>query len=172
MEAWEPLFDKAMQVLDSLPKRVAPPHWTFGGGTVLMRKYHHRLSRDVDIFLTDAQHLTLFSPRLNDAMAEMATQYREDSQHVKWRRYPRCAPNASACANAKRQSGGSPHPGPPVRRLLPCGAASHPPHPCWTKPPDAADGRDIGPHESWQVLQRTATAGQHQEKRYTCCVGP
>jgi len=83
MEAWEPLFDKAMQALDSLPKHVPTPDWTFGGGTVLMRKYHHRLSRDVDIFLTDAQYLTLFSPRLNDVMADMTTQYREDSQHVK-----------------------------------------------------------------------------------------
>ncbi len=83
MEAWEPLFDKAMQALDSLPRHVPPPDWTFGGGTVLMRKYHHRLSRDVDIFLTDSQYLTLFSPRLNDAIADMTTQYREDSQHVK-----------------------------------------------------------------------------------------
>jgi hypothetical protein len=44
--------------------------WTFGGGTALMTILNHRLSKDIDIFLSDPQLLTLLSPRLNDACGE------------------------------------------------------------------------------------------------------
>ena len=63
--AWEALFDKGMVALDSLSPMLPAPNWTMGGGTVLMFRYHHRLSQDVDIFLTDAQYLTALSPRLS-----------------------------------------------------------------------------------------------------------
>ncbi|MBU2818986.1 nucleotidyl transferase AbiEii/AbiGii toxin family protein, partial [Acidithiobacillus ferrooxidans] len=61
LQAWEPLFDKAMRAIDALPPHLPRLEWTMGGGTVLMFKYHHRLSRDVDIFITDAQYLTALS---------------------------------------------------------------------------------------------------------------
>ena len=83
MEAWEPLFDRALAALESLSPALPAPDWTMGGGTVLMFRYRHRLSHDVDIFLTDAQYLTALSPRLNDAVADLTERYREDSQHVK-----------------------------------------------------------------------------------------
>lgn len=83
MEIWESLFDKGMAALDSLSPALPAPDWTMGGGTVLMFKYRHRLSQDVDIFLTDAQYLTALSPRLNDKVEDLTTRYREDSQHVK-----------------------------------------------------------------------------------------
>lgn len=83
MDSWEPLFDKAMLAIDSLPPHLPKLEWTIGGGTVLMFKYHHRLSRDIDIFITDAQYLTVLSPRLNDKVEDLTTHYREDSQHVK-----------------------------------------------------------------------------------------
>jgi hypothetical protein len=83
MEPWETLFDKGMAALDSLPPELPAPDWTMGGGTVLMFRYHHRLSQDVDIFLTDAQYLTALSPRLNDKVEDLTDRYREDSQHVK-----------------------------------------------------------------------------------------
>ena len=82
-QAWEPLFDKALLATDSLPPHLPRLEWTIGGGTVLMFKYHHRLSHDIDIFITDAQYLTALSPRLNDKVKELTTHYREDSQHVK-----------------------------------------------------------------------------------------
>ena len=82
-QAWEPLFDKAMLAIDSLPPHLPRLEWTIGGGTVLMFKYHHRLSHDIDIFITDAQYLTVLSPRLNDKVEDLTTHYREDSQHVK-----------------------------------------------------------------------------------------
>ncbi len=83
LQAWEPLFDKALLAIDSLPPHLPKLEWTIGGGTVLMFKYHHRLSRDIDIFITDAQYLTVLSPRLNDKVEDLTTHYREDSQHVK-----------------------------------------------------------------------------------------
>jgi hypothetical protein len=83
LQSWEPLFDKAMLAIDALPPHLPRLEWTIGGGTVLMFKYHHRLSRDIDIFITDAQYLTALSPRLNDKVEDLTTHYREDSQHVK-----------------------------------------------------------------------------------------
>ncbi len=86
MAEWEVLFDKAMLCLDSLAKmQMRPPEWSFGGGTVLMLKYAHRASKDIDIFLTDVQYLPALSPRLNDvseAIAE-AGGYSEQSNCVK-----------------------------------------------------------------------------------------
>lgn len=82
-QPWESLFDKAMAAIDALPAHLPPMDWTMGGGTVLMFEYRHRLSKDVDIFITDAQYLTALSPRVNDRIEDMTTHYREDSQHVK-----------------------------------------------------------------------------------------
>jgi hypothetical protein len=41
------------------------------------------VSKDIDIFLRDAQYITLFSPRLNDATADIAKNYEEMSNFVK-----------------------------------------------------------------------------------------
>ncbi|MCY0872258.1 MAG: nucleotidyl transferase AbiEii/AbiGii toxin family protein, partial [Acidithiobacillus caldus] len=83
LQSWEPLFDRAMSAIDSLPPHLPKLEWTIGGGTVLMFQYRHRFSRDVDIFITDAQYLTALSSRLNDKVEDLTTHYREDSQHVK-----------------------------------------------------------------------------------------
>ena len=40
--------------------------WTFGGGTALMLQIGHRESRDVDIFLEDAQFLPFLDPQKRD----------------------------------------------------------------------------------------------------------
>lgn len=47
-----------------------------GGGTLLMLRYGHRSSRDIDIFVHDVQYLSLLSPRLNDA-ADAPRRYSE-----------------------------------------------------------------------------------------------
>lgn len=36
LQAWEPLFDKAMLAIDSLPPHLPKLEWTIGGGTVLI----------------------------------------------------------------------------------------------------------------------------------------
>jgi hypothetical protein len=57
--------------------------WSFGGGSALMFRYWHRESKDIDIFLTDPQYLTMLSPRLNDYAESIATDYKEASNFVK-----------------------------------------------------------------------------------------
>lgn len=41
--------------------------WSFGGGTRLALLLDHRVSYDLDLFVTDAQAIGYLSPRLNDA---------------------------------------------------------------------------------------------------------
>ena len=56
--AWQTLFARAMQLIDNLEQRTGlAPFWTFGGGTVLMLRYQHRRSKDIDIFVPDPQYL-------------------------------------------------------------------------------------------------------------------
>jgi hypothetical protein len=40
--------------------------WTFGGGTALMLQINHRESRDIDIFLPDAQLLPFLNPQTRE----------------------------------------------------------------------------------------------------------
>lgn len=67
LRTWELLFARALQALDSAPV-IRPEHWSFGGGTVLMRRFRHRFSKDVDIFLPDPQYLGYLDPDLNDTV--------------------------------------------------------------------------------------------------------
>jgi hypothetical protein len=57
--------------------------WTMGGGTVLMLRHNHRVSRDVDIFFSDPQPLGFVNPRLGGPAEETASKYEESSGHVK-----------------------------------------------------------------------------------------
>ncbi|HYF07919.1 MAG TPA: nucleotidyl transferase AbiEii/AbiGii toxin family protein [Acetobacteraceae bacterium] len=45
--------------------------WSFGGGTCLALRYGHRVSYDVDLFITDAQLIPYMVPRLNDDVAAL-----------------------------------------------------------------------------------------------------
>jgi len=84
LKSWEVLFGRALALIDSVAD-AAPPleHWTFGGGTVLMRRYHHRYSKDVDIFISDPQYLPYLSPRVSAKAEELTTKYIEQSGFVK-----------------------------------------------------------------------------------------
>jgi hypothetical protein len=60
------LFKHALSLVDQIARSgVAAPFWTFGGGTVLMLRYRHRRSKDIDIFVPDPQYLGYVTPRLN-----------------------------------------------------------------------------------------------------------
>jgi len=73
-------------LIEDARRRQIPVHrWTFGGGTVLMRKHHHRLSKDVDIFIDDPQFLGYLTPRLSPAAEALTTDYTEDANFVKLR---------------------------------------------------------------------------------------
>jgi hypothetical protein len=82
--SWESLLASALTILDQLREAgVGSPEVVLGGGTVLMMRMHHRLSRDIDLFLHDAQWLARLTPRLNDRIAEMVRDYSEQANSVK-----------------------------------------------------------------------------------------
>ncbi|MGB9840460.1 nucleotidyl transferase AbiEii/AbiGii toxin family protein [Thermovenabulum sp.] len=79
-EGWLILLKKAIDIIEKAG--IAEDEWSFGGGSALTVYYHHRESFDVDIFLKDAQHLLLLTPRLNSYI-EGIEDYNEMSNFVK-----------------------------------------------------------------------------------------
>ena len=67
------MLGHALTVIDDMAKRggIKDPFWTFGGGTVLMLRYEHRKSKDIDIFVPDPQYLGFATPRLSDVAAKL-----------------------------------------------------------------------------------------------------
>lgn len=82
--AWEVLFSHALTLIDEIAKygRQAP-FWTFGGGTVLMLRYGHRVSKDIDIFVPDPQSLGYVTPRLSEVAESITSNYVETAASVK-----------------------------------------------------------------------------------------
>ena len=82
---WQQLLPHALRILEDIKAHGTNElFWTLGGGTVLMFRYAHRLSKDIDIFVPDPQYLGFVTPRLSDIAAEVASQYVEDqSSYVK-----------------------------------------------------------------------------------------
>lgn len=81
---WETLFIQALKVISEIAKHGREdPFWTFGGGTVLMLRYGHRFSKDIDIFVPDPQSLGFVTPRLSDVAESVTTDYVEAAGYVK-----------------------------------------------------------------------------------------
>jgi len=84
LNAWETLFRRALQILDCAPRAgTMLREWSFGGGTVLMRRHRHRLSTGIDIFLPDPQLIGHLSPRLNSAVEALTHDYDEQANFLK-----------------------------------------------------------------------------------------
>lgn len=84
LKSWETLFQRALILIDAVGAAGGKiGHWSFGGGTVLMRRHHHRFSKDIDIFLDDPQYLGYLSPRLSSTAEAMTTHYIEQNGFVK-----------------------------------------------------------------------------------------
>ena len=84
LETWEILFRRALILIDDARAKGIPvDDWTFGGGTVLMRRHRHRSSKDVDIFINDPQFIGYSSPRLSPIAESLTTDYSEDTNFVK-----------------------------------------------------------------------------------------
>ena len=84
LKTWEILLQRALVLIDSTaPAGVPLKNWSFGGGTVLMRRHKHRFSKDVDIFIPDAQWLGYLTPRLNEHAESLTTDYVEDGNSLK-----------------------------------------------------------------------------------------
>jgi len=82
--AWEILFGQALKLIDEIARYGRDdPFWTFGGGTALMLRYGHRLSKDIDIFVPDPQSLGFVTPRLSDVAEAITENYAEAANYVK-----------------------------------------------------------------------------------------
>lgn len=81
---WETLFSNALTVISEIARHGrADPFWTFGGGTVLMLRYGHRFSKDIDIFVPDPQFLGFVTHRLSEIAESITTDYVEAAGYVK-----------------------------------------------------------------------------------------
>jgi len=81
---WESLFAKALSILGEISRHGRDdPFWTFGGGTALMLRYAHRVSKDIDIFVPDPQSLGFVTPRLSDVAEAVTSDYLEAADYVK-----------------------------------------------------------------------------------------
>ena len=84
LKIWETLFQRALVLIDAARQSGAPlDDWSFGGGTVLMRRHHHRVSKDIDIFVADPQFLGYLSPRLSAKAESMTDHYDEHGNSLK-----------------------------------------------------------------------------------------
>ena len=83
-ESWLKILASAYTLFDDAERRgFGTPPFSLGGGTVLMLEFQHRLSKDIDFFGYDAQWISVLSPRLNHAAAELALTYSEQANVVK-----------------------------------------------------------------------------------------
>jgi len=83
-DIWESLFPHAFTLMEEVRKHGGiEPFWTFGGGTVLMLRYRHRLSRDIDLFVPDPQYLGFVTPRLSETAEGITSDYVEQGNFVK-----------------------------------------------------------------------------------------
>lgn len=88
MSHWQILLDRTIRGLEALKQDgQTTPDWVLGGGTALMIWADHRLSRDIDAFIDDAQYLNILSPRMGGEQVWNCEAYDEASQYLKLR-YP------------------------------------------------------------------------------------
>jgi hypothetical protein len=80
---WRELFSSALRLMDHLEAETHQPQWTFGGGTVLMLRFNHRMSKDIDLFVTDPQYLGYLNPRLSDVAESITHEYVEGAEYIK-----------------------------------------------------------------------------------------
>ena len=57
-KTWRALMRVALQVIDSINGSYGALDFRLGGGTVLMFRFDHRISKDIDVFIHDAQALS------------------------------------------------------------------------------------------------------------------
>src|SRR5467141_561083 len=83
-DSWKQILASAVTIFDDLEEKgFGSPDVVIGGGTVLMFRFEHRLSKDIDFFMHDVQWLSLLAPRLNDTTAAMVTSYVEQPNGIK-----------------------------------------------------------------------------------------
>lgn len=73
-----------MMLMSHLESQINNPHWTFGGGTVLMLRIGHRQSKDIDLFVPDPQYLGYINPRLSEVGEQVSTDYAESAEYLRF----------------------------------------------------------------------------------------
>lgn len=81
---WRELWPQALGLMTHLEGMVHQPLWTFGGGTVLMLRHGHRLSKDIDLFVPDPQYLGYINPRLSEVAEAVSADYEENAEFIKF----------------------------------------------------------------------------------------
>lgn len=80
---WRDLLPHALALMAHLEAQMPGATWTFGGGTVLMLRIGHRLSKDIDLFVPDPQALGWVNPRLSEVAERISTEYEEGAEFIK-----------------------------------------------------------------------------------------
>lgn len=80
---WRSLWPKALGLMSHLERVTVDPPWTFGGGTVLMLRFDHRFSKDIDLFVPDLQYLGHVNPRFGGPAEELTSEYEENAEFIK-----------------------------------------------------------------------------------------
>ena len=77
------LWNHALRILDAAGAAYGREFdWTWGGGTVMAMRHRHRRSKDVDLFVPNAQYLPYLSPRLSDAAQQRGVGVLIDGVHL------------------------------------------------------------------------------------------
>lgn len=79
-DAWKSLLGYSFAVIDEVIRdHEVPFPIQIGGGSMLLRRYGHRKSKDLDLFVTDARLVRWCSPRFNETAADLFPEYGEDA---------------------------------------------------------------------------------------------
>lgn len=83
-DSWKALLPEAFAVIDEVVQQHGVDFPVqIGGGSMLARRYGHRDSRDLDLFVSDVRLVRWCSPRLNDAADDLFADYAEDAASLK-----------------------------------------------------------------------------------------
>ena len=87
--SWRSLLDLALPALDYVFPSVSDPKekppWTLGGGTALAMTLQHRISHDIDIFVS-AKGLQEFTPQRNPKAALISSKFQWPGHYLKFER--------------------------------------------------------------------------------------
>lgn len=82
--SWRSLERVALEIIADVREHASPRFDpVLGGGTRLMLDLDHRISHDIDLFIRDPQWIGYISPRLNDRVEDMVSDYEEAPDFIK-----------------------------------------------------------------------------------------
>jgi hypothetical protein len=83
-DPWKSLLSDGFAVVDDVVRTHGVDFpIRIGGGSMLLRRYRHRKSKDLDLFVTDARLARWCSPRHNETAGELFADYGEEATSVK-----------------------------------------------------------------------------------------